>query len=783
MIRLHGLFGGLLLVLSAWANSSVAQHSQRIDSVSNALQQPQTTAVRLKLNEKLAQLWLKSNQVEPALRLIDSTLAVLATQRPPANPATRRTWEVLRVTALVAANRFQEALAESRTLPNELKQSNQLADWAVLASRLSVAYYQMGQIDSARLVAADARRLFALLQQPVEWADVRMQEGVFFAEQGEFKPALRAMLDADSIYRHHQKPDRRGQLLLNISQLQHIAGEPKASNQNLQRAYQLLDSCRCNEQTLVIVLQNMAAGKAETGQFSDALALFNRALSISIDHQQHYARVVIHSSLAKIHQQLQQLDSAQVHLSASLKLARQTDQPRVYHEVLVGQASIHLMQGRYDEALANLKPAEVWFTEQNQQTNLLEIYLLRHQVDSLRGDFKSAYTYLKRYMLLRNQRDDADQARELGRLQAEYEGNRRLDLQRQQQAAERTRSNWLIGSISGGLLAALLLAYLMYRSRRRARRVNRLLRKLNHETIQQKTEIESQNAEIQAMNHQLGITLSEAEQQRDHLADQHRRIRDSIQYASRIQAGMLPSTETVHAQFAASALFFLPYEAVSGDFYWLARVAGRLLWAVADCTGHGVPGAFMSLIAKSQLDRLAEAHANDPAALLEALDAAVRQSLQQHERSDRLDGLDLGLCAWDPQAQVVEFAGANRPLWVVRGETLLEYPPTGRALGGQPTRQIRPFTLHRHAWQAGDRFLLFSDGISDQFGPFDSQRNRALKFGVQRFKDFWLSQHHIPLPATAEHFAQQFGTWMHGQRQLDDCTWWCVELIDPFGSA
>ena len=152
----------------------------------------------------------------------------------------------------------------------------------------------------------------------------------------------------------------------------------------------------------------------------------------------------------------------------------------------------------------------------------------------------------------------------------------------------------------------------------------------------------------------------------------------------------------------------------------------------------------------------------------------MRQSLQQHNRSDRLDGLGLGV--WEPAAGRVLFAGANRPLWVLRGAEILEYAPTPRPLGGQPGRKVQSFDASVHELAVGDRLLLFSDGVVDQFGPTDPRRKRPLKWGTQRLREFVLGHRHLPLAELSARFEDDFRAWMGDQNQLDDCTWWCVEL-------
>ncbi|MBD1209625.1 MAG: SpoIIE family protein phosphatase, partial [Ignavibacteria bacterium] len=195
-------------------------------------------------------------------------------------------------------------------------------------------------------------------------------------------------------------------------------------------------------------------------------------------------------------------------------------------------------------------------------------------------------------------------------------------------------------------------------------------------------------------------------------------VNDSIRYAKRIQDAMLPSTETLNRLLPEHFIFFRPKDVVSGDFYWCKEVGGKVFVAAVDCTGHGVPGAFMSLIGNSLLNditsRLAEPH---PDEILRELHYDLQTLLKQRETANN-DGMDICLCMIDVQKRRIEFAGAMNPLYAVVDGTLQEWKGTAEELGGQEERHP---TFTRHKLDLSDvpegatMLYLTTDGYKDQF--------------------------------------------------------------------
>ncbi len=264
------------------------------------------------------------------------------------------------------------------------------------------------------------------------------------------------------------------------------------------------------------------------------------------------------------------------------------------------------------------------------------------------------------------------------------------------------------------------------------------------------------------------------------IEEKNEEIMDSINYAKRIQDAMLPDSKMRHLM-PNSFVFFNPKDVVSGDFYWMKRVDNKMLFAVVDCTGHGVPGAFVSMIGFSGLNRAVnEYKLIHPADILEKLADFVVESFAKHEQKSINDGMDAALCALDTETLVLEFAGANNSVYIVRKEDKPLISPNGepiptKDLGklkeikatrrpiGKSDRKI-PFENHVIQLEKGDTIYLFSDGFPDQFGG-----ERGKKYMYKSFKRFLLTIQDLPIQQQEQAIKEEFIRWIKEEyEQIDD---------------
>ncbi len=246
--------------------------------------------------------------------------------------------------------------------------------------------------------------------------------------------------------------------------------------------------------------------------------------------------------------------------------------------------------------------------------------------------------------------------------------------------------------------------------------------------------------------------------------EQKREIIDSINYASRIQTAALPMQSLKAKLFPNSFVLFLPKDIVSGDFYWFGEKDGRKLIAAIDCTGHGVPGAFMSMIGNSFLHEIVlEQGYTEPAIVLDKLRAKIIRTLDQDESGpSQKDGMDMALLAFDDSARTVEFAGAKNPLYYMRNGELNELKGDKMPIG-EEAGEHRDFTNHKLEVQSGDVYYLFTDGYPDQFGG-----EKGKKYKYSNFKKFLVKHHQRPMIDQENILLEEFNDWKRDLEQLDD---------------
>lgn len=250
----------------------------------------------------------------------------------------------------------------------------------------------------------------------------------------------------------------------------------------------------------------------------------------------------------------------------------------------------------------------------------------------------------------------------------------------------------------------------------------------------------------------------------------HREVMDSVTYAKRIQEAVLPSLMDIEKCFPQSFVLFKPRNIVSGDFYWFSNKDGKIIIASVDCTGHGVPGAFMSLIGNTLLNHIVnEKGVTDPAEILNQLNKEVNHSLHQTVTgSQSRDGMDIALCVFEEPIQPLKetttllFAGANRPLYYVSNGVLEEIKADKFPIGGLDHNDLKKFTTKTIVLQKNSIIYTSTDGYADQFG----QNNKKLK--TKKFKEILLSIQDKSMEEQKEHLDQFIEAWKGLMEQTDD---------------
>jgi len=343
---------------------------------------------------------------------------------------------------------------------------------------------------------------------------------------------------------------------------------------------------------------------------------------------------------------------------------------------------------------------------------VLEAEYLAFEVDSANGNFKDAVEHYKQSIVLRDKykNQEVSKAAIKEKLQNEYDKQKAIDKATSDKEIEKQKI--VRNSFIGGFTLMLLLAGVSYRNFRRKKKDNIII-------TNQKSLVEEKNREIT----------------------------DSISYALRIQTAILPPQKIVKQYLENSFILYKPKDIVAGDFYWMETVQldnvpssqlanetnQLILFAACDCTGHGVPGAMVSVVCHNALNRaVREFGLTEPAKILDKTAEIVVENFSKSEE-DIKDGMDISLCAYNTKTKELQWAGANNPLWLLQKGELIETKADKQPIG--MNENSKPFTNHTFNLNATDTIYLFTDGFADQFGGETGEK----KLTKKRFKDLILS--------------------------------------------
>ncbi len=282
--------------------------------------------------------------------------------------------------------------------------------------------------------------------------------------------------------------------------------------------------------------------------------------------------------------------------------------------------------------------------------------------------------------------------------------------------------------------------------------------------LQDITELRQVQQQLHQQNLRLEQARVELERQKKELEERNRDIMESIAYARRIQGALIPGEEGLRALFPDSFVLHWLRDVVGGDFYWYGESEGQIIVAVVDCTGHGVPGAFMTFLGYTLLEgAVRERKLTDPAAILYDMDGRLRELLASQEAIQ--DGMDVALCVIDRHRQILRFAGAHRPLLMQQEGRWLLVQGAPAGLGGAPwLEEVKTFTTHTFSYRPGDLVYLYTDGYPDQFGE------GGKRYTHRRFRQqlaVWAS---LPMAQQRERLIEELRTWMGDTPPTDDIT-------------
>jgi serine phosphatase RsbU (regulator of sigma subunit) len=454
----------------------------------------------------------------------------------------------------------------------------------------------------------------------------------------------------------------------------------------------------------------------------------------------------IYGNTSNLYHLLNDPAKAESYANKALKLSLEENDKMVESMSYKVLAELNNKKGNYPKAEEYAKKANTLSKEIESKEFLKEDYLLLSEIYENKRDYRTALEYHKLFSGIQDSLYNEENLKQLTQMQQLFETEKKekeislLTKEKQLQEAELEKKiqqldkNKIVTySIAGGSVLVLLLLVVVYSRYQLKQKANNQLEKQKREIIIQRDEISLKNKEIT----------------------------DSINYARKIQDALLPPRESMATMFPQSFVLYLPKDIVSGDFFWIDEKNGNKMIAVADCTGHGVPGGFMSVLGMEKLSEAGQS-CEDPSQMLNYLNVFIKKALQQNNEEGSRDGMDIAICSFDERSGKLSYSGANRPLWILRDKEIKEIAPDKTAIGGHTPANYE-FRLNEVPVNKGDTVYLFSDGYADQFGG-----EKKKKLMTKAFRELLLQISGLPMNEQKDSLLKHFTQWRGPLEQVDD---------------
>jgi serine phosphatase RsbU (regulator of sigma subunit) len=475
----------------------------------------------------------------------------------------------------------------------------------------------------------------------------------------------------------------------------------------------------------------------------------NKSLQMAEDANDRYTLALCLDNLSQLNIKLKQYDKALMYSRRSYEIGEKEGFKEQSVASLIAMGNIQFMEGKYSGAETDLVKGLNMAQQIKSKLLIRDVSLLLASLHHKQTNFKKAYEYYKVYSEAKDSLLNEENSRLLTEMNTKYttekkekeiellkknEDIQNLELSKKKNELDRQRTVSI--AIFVGFLLLMIVAILMF-SR------YRLKKKANDQLQSAFNLIEEKNVLIEKSN--LMIT-------------------DSITYAKRIQDAILPASEDLTKLFSDEFfIFYLPSQIVSGDFYWCSTQQNKIIFVVADCTGHGVPGAFMSMIGNTLLNEIVnERKVTDTKKIAELLDEKIIHALHQHEGSQKYDGMDISICCIDEANEEISFTGAHHAMYAYDIQ-LQKIKGDAYSIGGAQHQQSKTFTAHKIAYTKGVRLYFLTDGYCDQSGGKANKR-----FSSKRFETLLNEVHGLHMNDQKIKLEQAFEQWKGTTKQRDD---------------
>ncbi len=582
--------------------------------------------------------------------------------------------------------------------------------------------------------------------------------GILYKNFGKYKKSLDFLMKALEISENIKNLDGEGLSLNNIGIIYYTIGDYDRALEYYNKALKIRIKQKATSK-IGLLYNNIGIVYYFKHKTDKCFIYFNKALQIWKEINDKRQTSLTLSNLGELHMELGHLNKALQYILQANEINEELKDKAsmIYTKGLLGD--IYKKRNRYFEAQSFYKDALKIADELHSDQDISDLNGKLSETSELMGNIPEAYRYYKLQTQIQDSLLNAQKQKDIEELQTKYETKKKeqeielLNNKNKLSAAKQKTQQIIIFSLLGGLLLVLFLVFIIIRRNIERRKANELLARKNDKIALQKEELTS-----------------------------------SIAYAQRIQTAMLPQNQIVDASLSDYFIFFKPKDVVSGDFFWWTHFADYTVIAVADCTGHGVPGAFMSILGVSFLREIVSKEGiTHPGTILNRLRTEIITALHQKGvQEEQKDGMDMSLVTINHKTKTLQFAGANNPLYIVKSEKLkvkskkeqpvkefeLDELSTFKLYELRPDKmpiaiyfKMNPFNTTEVQLDDSDQIYLFSDGYADQFGG-----EKGKKFKYQPFKQLLIDNCQLTMAEQKKILEKTFNKWKGDYEQIDDIT-------------
>src|SRR6056297_2495036 len=584
-----------------------------------------------------------------------------------------------------------------------------------------------GDYDQAVDYYLEAKKIFTDLKKVKALGTLFNNLGATYENMGKYEEAMSNLMEALAIYESINDSYSIAKTYVNLGLLYFRQEEYDKSLEFYNRSLQIKRSLN-DQEGIALLYNNIAIVNYYTENYDSVRYYFQKAYDIYEKEGNKRSQVMALSNLAEIYSVLGQKDKALESYFDVLKLEKELGEKAQVARTHFLIADLYCSRSNFKEAKKYLYQSLNMAKEVNSLIDIKDAYSLLTEIYKEEKDYKTALKYNELYCTINDSIFNAEKLRQIKEIETQYETRKKeqriknLENEKIISDLRIKRQQFLIFSVILGLLIISSFILVLFNRNKKIRLAN------------------------------------------DKLSYQKKQITDSIEYASKIQTAILPPDDYITQLIPQHFIFYKPRDIVSGDFYWVTEKNDKIVVAVVDCTGHGVPGAFMSMLGTAFLNEIVNSDFDQKAnSILNQLRNYIKKSLHQTGKDDETkDGMDISLCIIDKNKGTLQFAGAYNSLFLISNNKPLMIKGDRMPIGIY-MKEKDTFTNHVIDIQPGDMFYLFTDGYIDQFGG-DNRR----KFRIAPFRELLFSVHLKPVEEQKKILEASFNAWKGQLEQIDD---------------